>query len=252
MKNVLITGISGYIGSKVFKALESVSDVEKIVGVDINPPALSSEKLQFFNRDVRRPIVDLLEKYAVDTVVHAAYILPPIHDTALMEDININGTKAVLDGCAKTNVQHLLYTSSATAYGFHADNPIPMSEDQELRGNDNFTYSKNKKEIEALFDRFMSTKHGLKITIFRPCLVIGPGINNPVSSYLLKPVAMLPFPNSQVQFVHEEDLCRAILLSDYLKFAANFRSLPGKGGVSTDALISRGINALRLNLRLKR
>ncbi|MEZ4577969.1 MAG: hypothetical protein R2875_08165 [Desulfobacterales bacterium] len=47
--------------------------------------------------------------------------------------------------------EQILYTSSTTAYGFYPDNDQPLTEDSPLRGNDDFTYAKNKKEIEAIF-----------------------------------------------------------------------------------------------------
>ena len=72
-----------------------------------------------------------------------------------MEDINVAGTRNVITACQQASVGHLLYTSSATAYGFHPDNEIPLTEDSPLRGNDDFTYSKNKKEIEFIFQDFI-------------------------------------------------------------------------------------------------
>ncbi len=39
---------------------------------------------------------DLFEKERIDTVVHTAYVLPPIHDKVLMEEINKGGTRNIL------------------------------------------------------------------------------------------------------------------------------------------------------------
>ncbi|MDA8137673.1 MAG: NAD-dependent epimerase/dehydratase family protein [Desulfobacteraceae bacterium] len=145
MKKVMISGVSGYIGSRIAAAMDQREAVAEIVGIDIRPPRVQSEKLKFFSLDVRAPLVDLMRAHHVDTVIHAAYVLPPIHDTALMEAINVTGTRNVLEAAAETGVEHLLYTSSTTAYGFHPDNETPLIEESPLRGNDDFTYAKNKK-----------------------------------------------------------------------------------------------------------
>ncbi len=210
MKNVLITGISGYIGMKITRMLKKSDAVSKIVGIDIQPPENAPGNLYFVRQDIRAPLLDLVKTHRIDTVIHAAYVLPPMHDNTLMEDINVNGTLNVLDACAKGGVSHLLYTSSTTAYGFYPDNPVPLTEDSPLRGNDDFTYAKNKKEIEALIDDFRIRHPGIVITVLRPCVVIGPGIDNPISRYLRKKVVILPRKTAPFQFVHEDDLAEVI------------------------------------------
>ena len=125
MKNVFITGVSGYIGQKIARALAEDDKVAALVGIDIREPNGSIEKLTFVRHDVREPVADLLKEHDIDTAVHAAYVLPPLHNKDLMEAINISGTKNILAACSEAAISHLLYTSSATAYGFHADNPVP-------------------------------------------------------------------------------------------------------------------------------
>ena len=155
MKRILITGVSGYIGGKIARALATDERVEKLVGIDIRAPQAPPTRLTFVQHDVRTPMAGLFHRHAIDTVIHAAYVLPPIHDRALMEDINVAGTRNVITACQQAGVNHLLYTSSATAYGFHPDNEIPLTEESPLRGNEDFTYSKNKKEIEFIFQDFI-------------------------------------------------------------------------------------------------
>ena len=211
MKNILITGASGYIGTTLASALIADDRVSTLVGIDIRKPGLVDEKLKFYRRDVREPMDDLITAHAIDTLVHAAYVLPPLHDTALMESINVAGTRNVLKACARTGVQHLLVTSSATAYGFYADNPIPLRETDPLRGNADFTYAKNKREIEGLISRFADRHPEIGITMLRPCFVVGPNMDNPLSEHLKKPLVVLPKENMPLQFVHETDLLRVIL-----------------------------------------
>ena len=96
MKNIFITGVSGYIGGKTAMALAQRNDVHSIIGIDILAPNNSHKKLTFIKKDVRDPLSDLIKSHKIDSVIHTAYILPPIHNKKLMEDINISGTENVL------------------------------------------------------------------------------------------------------------------------------------------------------------
>jgi UDP-glucose 4-epimerase len=212
MKRILITGVSGYIGGKIAHTLAGHEKVERLVGIDIRAPQAPPTRLTFVQHDVRKPMADLFSRHTIDTVIHAAYVLPPIHNRALMEDINVSGTRNVMAACQQTGVEHLLYTSSATAYGFHPDNEIPLTEDSPLRGNDDFTYSKNKKEIEFIFQDLIRNQKKTAVTILRPCFVVGPGFNNPLATHLKKRFVLCPSPSAPMQFVHEDDLVRVIRL----------------------------------------
>jgi len=210
MRNVLITGCSGYFGMKLVTFLVGQPEIERVIGTDVRPPAMNHSKLIFREMDVRRPCEDLLRKHDVDTVIHTAWVLPPLHDKAKMEDININGTKSVLNSAVKAGVQQILYTSSTTAYGFHSDNDNPLTESSPLRGNDDFTYSKCKRIVDPIVQDFAKLHPEVIVTIVRPCFVVGPGFDNPMSTFLRRRLVPLPFPRSALQFVHEDDLVEAM------------------------------------------
>ncbi len=236
MKNVLITGVSGYIGMKVARALSTHKEVSNLVGIDIRPPENGPEKLVFVKHDVRDPAAALMKEYSIDTVIHAAYVLPPLHDTTLMEDINVAGTRNILNSCVEAGISHLLYTSSTTAYGFHPDNDMPLMEDSHLRGNDDFTYSKNKKEIEAIFNDFITAHPKIAVTILRPCFVVGPGFNNPLARYLQKKMVILPKETSPMQFVHEDDLIRIMVMCLKDEVTGIF-NVAGEGTLDPDEMV---------------
>jgi len=153
-----------------------------------------------------------------------------------MESINVAGTRNVLEACARTGVRHLLVTSSATAYGFHADNPIPLKEADPLRGNADFTYAKNKREIEGIIERFGQRHPQLGITVLRPCFVVGPNMNNPLSDHLKKPLVVLPQETMPLQFVHESDLMRAVLQCLESRVAGTF-NIAGAGTLTVAEMV---------------
>lgn len=230
MKNVLITGVSGYLGGKIAAALAENDRLSRLIGIDIREPAACPEKLTFIDHDVRKPLTGIFQDHEIDTVVHAAYVLAPIHDKSLMEDINISGTKNVLAASKTAGISHLVYTSSTTAYGFYPDNPVPLEEESPLRGNDDFTYAKNKKEIESLMQEFIRENSNIAVTILRPCFVVGPGLDNVLAHHLKKKFVILPANHKPFQFVHEDDFLGAVLLCLEKKVSGIF-NIAGKGTI---------------------
>ncbi len=212
MKRVLITGSSGYLGGRFADLLERLSGVDRVVGLDVNPPRRKGAKFLFVRKDVREPMTALLKAHQIDTVVHAAWILPPLHDRKFMESVNLDGTRNVLRSSAEAGVSRLVHCSSTTAYGFHPDNPPVLTEESPLRGNAEFTYSKNKREAEELCARFRQSHPEVGLLVLRPCFVCGPGFENPMSRHLEKKVVLLPRRSAPLQYVHEDDLVEAVRL----------------------------------------
>lgn len=205
-RRVLITGASGYLGAFIAGYLQDKPDIEKIVGIDIRPPVRRIDKYVFIRHDVREPIDRIIDEHAIDAIVHAAYVKVQLHDKALMEDINLNGTKNVLAAAARAPVDQLICFSSATVYGFHPDNPNPLLEDSPLRANADYVYSKNKQEIEALVTAFAREHPASKIVVLRPAFVVGKGFDDPLARHLQHSLVVVPVPNAPLQFVHEDDL----------------------------------------------
>lgn len=212
MEYILITGVSGYFGQKLVRFLEDKSEVKRIIGIDIKPVQFTSDKLEFIKCDVRENLDGVFAGREIDCVIHTAYILPPIPDISLMEDININGTKNVLTASSRHGVKQILDCSSSTAYGFHPDNPEVLTEESELRGNEDFTYAKNKREIEGWIKDFEKNHPEILLTTVRPCFVVGPGFNNPLARHLCKKICILPLETSPFQYIHEDDLVEIMYL----------------------------------------
>jgi UDP-glucose 4-epimerase len=143
--NIAITGIGGYFGQKILLELSKENIAEKIIGVDIREPQLKIKNFTFYNCDIRNP--DLSKHFKqnrIDTVLHLAFIVKPIHDQDRAYDININGTKNVLQACKKASVKKVIVTSSGAVYGAHPDNPEFLTEDVAVRPNHDYYYCLHK------------------------------------------------------------------------------------------------------------
>ena len=82
----VITGGSGYIGTRLTDFLIGREDTELVAIADLRPPRFPRANVQFHRTDVRDrgALHGLLERIQPDALVHLAFVLNPIHDEALM------------------------------------------------------------------------------------------------------------------------------------------------------------------------
>jgi UDP-glucose 4-epimerase len=212
----LITGGSGYIGTRLTELLSEREETERIVNVDIRPPAQTLPKAMFASGDVRdsESIRQLLEREEIDCLIHLAFILDPIRDEAKMYDVDVNGTVAVLRAASKAGTSQILTASSGTAYGAFPDNPVPIAEDWPVRGQPDFAYAHDKADMDRVC-QLWAAEHGDRVmTIVRPCIVFGPSVKN----YIVRSWESQPFfpqldgVDTEFQLVHEDDLVNALVL----------------------------------------
>lgn len=234
--HILVTRAAGYIGGRMIDSLCQHEWVESVIGSDINESEFKHEKYRFIQHDIRQPMDSEQIGIDIEAIVHTAWILPPIHDKGKMEDVNKGGTRHILDFAVKSGAKQILYTSSTTAYGFHPDNANPITEDSPLRGNDDFTYAKNKKEVEAVMADFTVAHPEIAVTILRPCFVVGPGFKNPLSEHLKKKLVLLPAGSLPWQFVHEDDLIK-VMMSTLKERIAGVFNVTGEGTITFSEMV---------------
>lgn len=210
----VVTGGSGYIGSRLVALLAENDETEQIVICDLHPPRAKRPKIDFQPLDVRDAgrCREILERERPDAVVHLAFILNPMRDERTMYDVDVNGTSNVLEAAAAAAVGQVLVTSSTTAYGAFPDNPVPLTEEDPVRGVADFEYARDKTESDRLCQLWALRHPDRVMTIVRPCIVFGPNVDN----YISRAWTDQPFmpdvggAHTPVQFVHEDDLVEAI------------------------------------------
>lgn len=212
----LITGGSGYIGSRLVDHLSERPETEGIVVADLRPPASSRPKTAFAQLDVRdrHGVRALLERERPDCVVHLAFLLNPIRDEAAMYDVDVNGTQNVLEAASAAGVGQMLVTSSSTAYGAFPDNPVPLTEEDPVRGAPDFSYARDKAESDRLCQLWALQHPERLMTIVRPCIVFGPDVDNYIVRFWLKNPFRADFRmgDPPLQFVHVDDVAEALIL----------------------------------------
>ncbi len=212
-KTYCITGISGYIGKLLAQKL-AANPENTVIGIDLMRPD-GLQNIKTYHNDIRDPdIVDIFKKEKVDVVVHLAFYTAPEGNAVLAESINIKGTQNILEAAGKAPVKRFVLASSSAAYGSHPDNPIPMGEDQPLRPNRYFYYSDHKALQENLAHNFKKEYPEIQLMILRPCVLIGPHINNPTGDSLRQKVLIyIKDKEPPFQLIYEDDAAEAFFLA---------------------------------------
>jgi UDP-glucose 4-epimerase len=239
MKNVLITGVSGYLGTLLTKRIVQEAEVERIIGLDINEPSFQSPKFTFIRHDVRQPFTDIFTENKIDTAIHLAFIVTPVHDEARAHQINIDGSKNFLDAAAGAKVAQIYYMGSNTEYGAHRNNPGFFTEDMPLNPNLDYPYSKDKAQVDLMFQDFAKKNTAICVTIGRTAAVTGLCGNACGITVLFLPVMVKSMGKNPLwQFIHEDDLVELIVLLLKNKKAGIF-NLAGDGGLTYHEMIKK-------------
>jgi len=226
---VAVTGPTGEIGKPLMSELERRPEVGEVLGMARRPFDPSDEgwgKVSYRRGDIldRGALAALFD--GADVAVHLAFAIFGSREET--RKVNLQGTRNVFETAIKAGVRRLVYASSVAAYGFHPENPQPLTEDVPARGSEGFYYSAQKAELEDLLDELLLGS-GVDAYVFRPCIVAGPRatmlveqtveavrVGDPLPLVrkgieklpLLRPV--LPDPGVPFQLVHHDDVARAM------------------------------------------
>jgi nucleoside-diphosphate-sugar epimerase len=191
-----------------------------------DPAAEGWEKVEYRRGDIldRGALAALFD--GVDVAVHLAFAIFGEREQA--RRVNLEGTRNVFEAAIAAGVERLVYASSVAAYGFHPENPQPLTEAVPARGSADFYYSAQKAELESLLDELLPGS-GVGAYVFRPCIVAGPRatmlVEQVVASARLGdplpalrrglgrlPLArpLLPDLPTPIQLVHHDDVARAL------------------------------------------
>lgn len=142
MSKIVVTGGAGFIGSHLCEALLT-RDYEITVLDSFDSfydPAVKRRNIETISRDARFNLVegDIRDQNAVDralvgatTVVHLAAragVRPSIEQPLLYQDVNINGTVVLLEGCKKHGIEKFIFGSSSSVYGNNKKIPFAESD----------------------------------------------------------------------------------------------------------------------------
>jgi len=214
---ILITGADGFLGRSLLKALAEAGDCELLLAQDVRevPTERRLAGVVYEKQDVRdASLVHALQLNRIDTVVHLASIVTPGRGSSreLEYSVDVLGSKNVLQACVAAGVRHLLVSSSGAAYGYHADNPDWITEEQALRGNESFAYSHHKRLVEEMLADYRVRHPELKQTVFRIGTILGERVDNQITAlFEKKRLLAIRGSASPFVFIWDEDVCAAFV-----------------------------------------
>jgi UDP-glucose 4-epimerase len=216
-RSVLVTGAGGYIGRLLVAALaREPGALDTIVATDLRLPEPNERLIgvTYEVADVRTTdLADAFRRHHSDICVHlAAIVTPGPGDSRQREfEVDVVGSRRVLEACVATSVRKLIYTSSGAAYGYHADNPEWLDEDDALRGNPEFAYADHKRQVEELLARYRTEHPELLQLVFRPGTILGAHAQNQITALFDgRFVLGLRGSDSPFVFIWDEDVVGAI------------------------------------------
>lgn len=246
---IAVTGPTGEIGISVIEALEGHPEVAHVVGMarrPFDPVERGWSKTEYRQGDILDSDTVNALVADVDVVVHLAFIIMGSREESAR--VNLKGTRNVFEATAAAQrPRRLVYTSSVAAYGYHADNPTPITEDVPPRGSAEHYYSEQKAACESALGE-IAEGSSLEVFVLRPCIVAGPKAPlladampwnqlpdrvRRITQSLPLPRPWLPDPGTPLQLVHHDDVASAVAL------AATTTSAPaGAYNLAGDGLLS--------------
>lgn len=228
---VAVTGAADVIGAAVAVRLAEHGSVRKAIALDTR--RLDTPGVVFRQADARDP--GLAERLGdVDVVIHADIDTSPDSDVKTRTAWNVRGAQTVLTAAAAAGVNRVVLFTSAVVYGAYPDNPVPLAEDAPLRAVPDGSLVSDYLEIERLAERAPKAHPGLSVTVLRPAVLTGPGVDTVFTRHFEAP-RLLVVKDSEPcwQFCHVDDLADAIVL------AAAGR-VPGVATVACEGWLEQG------------
>ena len=217
---VLVTGAAGYLGGTLVRSLavRAAHDGDPACLVAGDVRELPAERrlggVEYVTLDVRAPgLAALLAEHRIDTVVHLAAIVTPGPRSSreLEYAVDVLGTRNVLEACVASGVRRIVVTSSGAAYGYHADNPKWLTEDDPVRGNEAFAYSHHKRLVEEMLAEYRHSHPALEQVVFRVGTILGEGTRNQITALFERPrLIAIRGSRSPFVFVWDRDVAGAI------------------------------------------
>ena len=172
MTSVLVTGGAGFLGSNLAERLlaegfhvriyrRATSDLRAVAGLP-----------------VEHIVGDILDRDAIaravrgcDTVFHAAAVVSHnARDRAIVQEVNVTGTRNVVEGCLEGGVRRLVHISSVAAAGTPKNGEIANEETPfDWEGPPGYKLSKYQAEKEVA----KGISRGLDAVMVNPSVIVG-------------------------------------------------------------------------------
>jgi len=164
MRHIALVGASGFIGTRLIDLIGK----ENCYNIDKNP----SEKYNDITtiQDIREKHLDFVFTNSTDTVVLlAAEHRDDVSPISLYYDVNVSGTRHVLDAMDQNGIHNIIFISSVAVYGLNKKNP-----DEQFPPDPFSHYGKSKWQAEKVLREWQQKDSKTKsLTIIRSTVAFG-------------------------------------------------------------------------------
>ena len=223
MHRVVVLGGGGFIGTVL---------VQKLAAKGVRVRVFDKTKPHSGIQNVEYQQGNILDKQALkramdgcDILYHLAAHLPIANDKSntlseALYEVNVSGTKCILEVVKETSIKKIVYASSTAVYGIPSRNPI--SDDTPIQPLEAYGVSKAIAE-EACEE---CARLGYDVIIIRPCPVVGPtrlGVFQILFEWIYRGwnIPILGSGENILQFIHVEDCSNAIAAAGGLPYKPN-------------------------------
>ncbi|EID79346.1 NAD-dependent epimerase/dehydratase family protein [Rhodococcus opacus RKJ300 = JCM 13270] len=206
---VAVTGATSDFGAAILPVLLADPDIDTVVGLGRRELPIEHPKLESVRMDIRDPGIEEVFR-GCEAVVHLAFVVEEIRDKTATHDINLRGSRNVIDSAYRAGVVRVVIASSINAYGPEL-RPEPVNEDVYPAGDPDRYYFHDKAEVEHYAEWWLRRHQGeMAISMLRPTYIIGPDFSNDGIDQLTGPVGAFPrADDAAYQFLHQRDMADA-------------------------------------------
>ena len=214
MKNILLTGLNGFVGQEVYRQLKEKN--MEITGLGRNLPMY---KIPFIRADLtkRDELLRALKGKRFDCIMHIASLPGDTGDPLQMVDVNMNGCQNILDFALKTDTKSFILASSISAYGWYPATPfempdyMPVDEKHPCRPKDIYSSTKYMQEILCMTYYY---QYKLPVTVLRLTAVVGPQGKGGGRSWLDFAKSLAEGEKVQIPHFSADELCHYVDIRD--------------------------------------
>ena len=259
MKNIVVTGCAGFIGSSISSELLSLGYT--VLGIDslssyydINIKRANLRYLESFEKFhfLKKSINHLMEKdfnlHEWDLCIHLAAspgVLPSVDNAEEYHLNNVTGTSSLLKTLNEVGIKKIIFASSSSVY---KDNGIGLFKEQEDETSPLSPYGKTKLKGESLLAKYHE-KMGFDVLILRLFSVYGPKIRPDLALFKFasamlenKSISVYGDGTSQRDYTNIKDVVKGML--------AAIRFIGENNSIMEIINIGNG-NPIRLNTLIK-
>lgn len=212
-KKVLVTGGTGFIGSRLVEklVLECEADVRVLVRDFVHASRIARFRIKMVAGDVTRQNDIKQAIRGCEIVFHCAVCTQGSKEVWHM--VNVEGTKNVLEAALQAGVKRVVHLSTLMVYGTTPDGDLDETAPRHALGD---LYSQTKLESEKIaFDYF--TRYGLPVVIIQPTGVYGPFAQtyclNVIQRLNTNRLILVNGGDGLLNLVYIDDMVSAILLA---------------------------------------